>query len=213
MDNLELVQGSAEWLAARCGSLGASQVHEALAKTKTGWGAGRANAMAALVVERLTDRPVQGFMNDAMRWGTETEPQARDAYSFHADVDVAEVGLVKHPRIPRTHASPDGLVGQDGLIEIKCPQSATHLDTLLGAPVASKYITQVQWQMACTGRAWCDWVSFDPRFDGAMQLFIQRIPRDDAMIADLERDVEAFLAEASAKVERLQALYGRREAA
>lgn len=213
MDSLTLVQGSPEWLAARVGSLGASQVHEALAKTKSGWGAGRANTMAALVVERLTGQPTVMFQNDAMRWGTETEPQARDAYAFHADVDVEQVGLIKHPRIGGTHASPDGLIGPDGLLEIKCPQSGTHMETLLGAPIASKYITQVQWQLACFDRAWCDWVSFDPRFPGEMQLFIQRIHRDDTHIAELEREVAAFLDEVNAKVAALKHQYGRREAA
>lgn len=211
--DLQLIQGSPQWLAARCGSLGASQVHEALAKTKTGWGAGRANTLATLVVERLTGCPAPTFTNDAMRWGTETEPQARDAYSFHADVDVVEVGLVRHPTIERTHASPDGMIGADGLLEIKCPTSSTHKDTLLGASIAGKYITQVQWQLACTGRAWCDWVSFDPRFPGEMQLFVQRIQRDEALIAELEREVSTFLAEVAAQVEQLQSRYGRREAA
>jgi predicted phage-related endonuclease len=213
MEHLQLVQGSAPWLAARCGSLGASQVHEALAKTTKGWGAGRANTMATLVVERLTGCPSEGFTNAAMQWGTATEPQARDAYSFHADVDVEQVGLIKHPQIAGTHASPDGLIGEDGLTEIKCPQSATHIATLLGEPIAGKYVTQVQWQLACTGRAWCDWVSFDPRLPGEMQLFVQRIQRDDAMIADLEREVAVFLAEVAAKVEQLQARYSQREAA
>jgi len=213
MEHIQLVQGSQEWLTARCGSLGASQVHQALARTKTGWGAERANTMAALVVERLTGQPAPTFQNEAMRWGIETEPQARDAYCFHADVDVEQVGLFRHARIGWTHASPDGLVGADGLLEIKCPTSATHLDTLLGAALPGKYVTQIQWQLACTGRAWCDWVSFDPRFSGEMQLFVRRIERDDAKISELERDVLEFLTEVAAKVDKLRETYERRAAA
>lgn len=213
MDTLELIQGTPEWWAARAGSLGASAVHEALAKTKTGWGAGRANTLATLVVERLTGEMAQGFTNAAMQWGTLTEPLARDAYSFFHDVDVLQVGLIRHPTIIGTHASPDGLVGDVGLVEIKCPNSANHIETLLGAPIAAKYITQCQWQMACTGRAWCDLASFDPRLPEEMRLYVERIHRDDARIAELEREVAIFLAEVDAKVAALRMKFGQVRAA
>ena len=207
METLDLVQGSPEWIAARVGSLGASRVADALAKTKSGWGASRANLMAALICERLTGQPQDTFTNAAMEWGTQQEPQARLAYEFQTSADVAQVGIVKHPHIAGTHASPDGLVGDDGMVEIKCPNTATHIETLLGEPIAGKYITQMQWQMACTGRAWVDFVSYDPRLPVDMQLFIQRVRRDGATIASMEREVSAFLIELDEKIAALNAKY------
>lgn len=208
MSSLDLVQGTEEWRAARAGSLGASQIADAIAKTKTGWGASRANLAAQLVVERLTGKPTEGFISGPMLWGTEQEPEARLAYEFATDVSVVEVGLVPHPTIPRTHASPDGLVGEDGLVEIKCPQSATHIEMLRGRSIPGKYQTQMLWQMRCAGRQWCDFVSFDPRMPEEMRLFVQRLPRDDARIAELEAEVTTFLAEIDATVAELTRLYG-----
>jgi putative phage-type endonuclease len=210
---MDIVQGSPEWLAIRCGKVTASRVADVIARTKTGWGASRANYMAELIAERLTGQPAQAFMNDAMRWGTEKEPEARTAYEFWHDVEVVQVGFVPHPSIAMSGASPDGLVGADGLVEIKAPNTATHLETLLSQTVPGKYVTQMQWQMACTGRAWCDFASFDPRLPTDMQLFVQRVERDDACIAKLEQDVTEFLAELDAKLAALNALYGRKEAA
>ena len=208
-----LIQGTDEWKLARCGSLGASRVADAIARTKSGWGASRANLMAELIAERLTGIPTEGYVNAAMTWGTETEPQARDAYSFYSDVDVKLVGLIRHHTIPMTHASPDGLIGDDGIVEIKCPMVSTHIDTLLGTPIPAKYITQMQWQLACTERQWCDWVSYDPRLPGSMQLFVKRVHRDDAMIADLEKLVREFLAEIEIKVRALRDRYEQKAAA
>ena len=202
-----LIQGTDDWKKARCGSLGASQIHEALAKTKTGWGASRANVMAQLLVERLTKLPTEGYMNDAMRWGIETEAKARSAYQFMTGNEVVEIGLIYHPRIANTHASPDGLVGDNGLVELKCPNTATHLDTLLGAPIAGKYVLQCQWQMACSGRAWVDWVSYDPRMPVSMRFFMKRISRDNAEIARLEEHVSEFLGELDDRLSRLLARY------
>jgi len=208
MDEISLVQGTDEWRLARAGSLGASAVHEAVARTKTGWGASRANRMATLVIETLTGQPQDTYQNAAMLAGVEREPDARAAYQFEIGQRVAQVGIVKHPTIGWTHASPDGLVGEDGLLEIKCPQPAQHLASLLGEPIAEKYVTQMQWQMGCTGRAWCDFVSYNPDFPEPMRLLIQRVQRDDAMIADLEREVVVFLNEMHAKVFALRAKYG-----
>lgn len=204
----ELRQGTPEWHAARCGSLGASSVHEALAKTKTGWGASRANVMSRLIVERLTGIPQDTYTNAAMQHGVDTEPEARAAYQFEAGVLVKQVGLIKHPGIGGTHASPDGLIGGDGLLEIKCPSTTTHLDCLLGEAIPSKYLTQMQWQLCCTGRAWCDYVSFDPRVPENMRLHIQRVKRDDRLIAELETQVREFLLELSKKLAALTARYG-----
>jgi putative phage-type endonuclease len=203
----ELIQGTEEWKLARCGSLGASRLADAVARIKTGYGASRANLMAELLVERLTGIPTEGFVSPAMQWGTEKEPDARTAYEFRTDVDVVEVGIVPHPTIQGTHASPDGLVGDDGLIEIKCPNTAGHVETLLGDEIAGKYVTQMQWQMACTGRKWCDYVSFDPRLPESMALFVKRVHRDDKRIAELETEARAFLAELGGKVAELLKRY------
>lgn len=208
MSDLDLQQGSPEWIAARVGSLGASRVAEALAKTKTGWGASRANLLAELVAERLTGAAAAGFTNAAMQWGNDKEPEARSAYEFMSDVDVALVGIVRHPSIAGTHASPDGLVGDDGLVEIKAPNTSTHIETLLTQKVAEKYILQMQWQMCCTGRKWCDFVSYDPRMPERMRLFVKRIDRDDQAIAKLEKDVAEFIGEIDAKVAALKARFG-----
>ncbi len=205
----DIIQGSPEWFAARAGKVTASRVADVIAKTKTGWGASRANYAAELIAERLTGVTAPSFTNAAMQWGNDTEPKARDAYCFRHDADVVEIGFVDHPLIAMTGASPDGLIGDDGLLEIKCPNSATHLDTLLGETVPGKYVTQMMWQMACTGRAWCDFASFDPRLPASMSLFVRRIERDDAMIADLEREVAAFIAEIDDKVARLNERYAR----
>jgi putative phage-type endonuclease len=201
-----MLQGTEEWRRARCGSLGASSLHEAMARTKTGWGASRANVMARLIAERLTEIPQDGYTNGAMMHGIETEPEARAAYSFLRDVDVIEIGIVFHPRILGTHASPDGLIGDDGLVEIKCPNTATHIDTLLTGVVAEKYLMQMQWQMACTNRQWCDYVSYDYRMPEDMQLFVKRVTRDDELINSYELDVIAFLAELDAKIAKLRHL-------
>lgn len=196
-------QNTPEWHQARCGSLGASAVHEALAKTKTGWGAGRANAKARIVLERLTGTPQESFTNAAMQWGHDQEDNAANAYAFLTGNEVQVCGIYKHPSIEGTHASPDRLVGEEGLVEIKCPNSATHLDTLLSKKVPAKYITQMQWQMAVTGRKWCDFVSYDPRFPEQHQVFVQRVERDDERIAELEKDVAEFLAEVEADLKAL----------
>lgn len=203
MDDLSLIQGSPEWHAARCGSLGAASLHEALARTKSGWGASRANLRARIVAERLTGAPQDSYINDAMRWGIEKEPEARAAYEFFRNVDVAEVGLIRHPAIAGTHASPDGLVGTDGGLELKCPGTAVHIETILGKTFADKYILQCQWGMACTERQWWDLCSYDPRMPGDLQLFVQRVPRDPRRILELETQVREFLAEVDATIAAL----------
>lgn len=210
MDNI--VQGSPEWLALRAGKVTASRVADVIAKTKTGVSASRAKYAGDLIAERLTGKPAERFTNGAMAWGTEQEPNARKAYEFYRDTDVTEVAFVVHPTIGDSGASPDGLVGDDGLIEIKCPETHTHIKTLRGKTVPGDYVTQIMWQLACTGRKWCDFVSFDPRMPGSMQFFCQRVQRDDAMIADLEREVVAFLNEVRGTVAELLRTYGPVEA-
>jgi putative phage-type endonuclease len=202
-----MIQGTQEWFQIRAGKVTASRVADIIAKTKSGYAASRANYMAQLVTERLTGQPGETFTNAAMVWGTEMEPEARRAYEFYKDIGVEEMAFVTHPSIADAGASPDGLVGQDGLVEIKAPQSATHIETLLGRTVPGKYVTQMMWQMACTGRKWCDFVSYDPRLPESMQFFCQRVMRDDTMIADLELKVVGFLNEVRGKVTELRRVY------
>lgn len=204
----EIVQGSPEWFAARLGRVTASRVADVIAKTKSGYGASRKNYHAELVLERLTGTATEGFTSAAMQWGTDNEPDARSAYQFEKNMRVMQVGFVAHPSIAMTGASPDGLVSNDGLLEIKCPNSATHLDTLMSEAIPAKYVTQMMWQMACTKRAWCDFCSFDPRMPENMRLFIKRLNRDDQMIAELEAEVVKFLQEVSTTVETLTRKYG-----
>ncbi len=204
----EIIQGSDEWKAMRCGKVTASRVADVIAKTKSGWGASRFNYAAELIAERLTGVAAEGFTNAAMQWGTDQEPSARMAYEFMQDVTVEQIAFVVHPSIADAGASPDGLVGESGLVEIKCPNTATHIDTLIKQEIPAKYITQMMWQMACTGRKWCDFVSYDPRLPESMQLFVKRIDRDDKLIAELESEVTIFLdTEVITKVGALRQLY------
>lgn len=199
-------QRTEDWFAARLGKVTASRVADVIAKTKTGYSASRDNYMAQLVVERLTNTQAESFTDAAMQWGTDQEPFARAAYEVSQNIMVEETGLVDHPTIPLAGASPDGLIGEDGLVEIKCPNTATHIDTLLTQTVPGKYITQMQFQMACTGRQWCDFVSFDPRMPAKAQLFVKRVMRDEAFIKEIETEIKKFLAEVTAKVEQLNKL-------
>ena len=200
-------QRTDEWFAARLGKVTASRISDVMAKTKTGYGASRANYMAELIVERLTGQKGDSYQNAAMMWGTNTEPLARAAYEAHRGVLVEETGFVPHPSGAMTGASPDGLVGDDGLVEIKCPNTATHIDTLMSDDAPPKYFAQMQWQMACTGRAWCDFVSFDPRMPEEMQLFVTRVERDDTWITMAEEAVQAFLSELDEMVSKLKEKY------
>ena len=201
-------QGTQEWLLARCGKVTASRVADIMAKTKSGYSASRGNYMAELVCERLTGVPTDTFKSAAMEWGTAHEPHARAAYEAVGGVLVEEVGFVPHPSIPDAGASPDGLVGSVGLIEIKCPYTATHIETLLSGKVPDRYNTQMQWQMACTGRTWCDYVSYDPRMPENMRLFLARVFRDQSAILAMETEVLIFIHELTDKVAALKLHYG-----
>ena len=203
MNDTEIVQGSNDWFQIRMGKVTASRVADVIAKTKTGYSASRENYMAQLVVERLTQTKAESYTNAAMQWGTDQEPFARAAYEAAQGVMGEEVGFVRHPTIEWAGASPDGLVGDDGLVEIKCPNPATMIETLLSQKVPSKYITQMQFQMACTGRKWCDYVSFDPRMPAKAQMFVRRVDRDDEYIAEIEAEIVKFLAEVQSQVNQL----------
>jgi putative phage-type endonuclease len=200
-------QGTQEWFTARLGKVTASRVADVIAKNKTGYSASRDNYMAQLICERLTGQQGESFTNAAMQHGTETEPLARSAYENARNLLVNEVGFVNHPKIEMAGASPDGLVSEDGLVEIKCPNTATHIDTLLSQKVPTKYITQMQWQMLCCQRQWCDFVSFDNRLPEHLQLFVQEVEFDPEYCAMLEKEVSQFLAELDSKVAKLKEKY------
>lgn len=207
-------QGSDEWKAARLGRLTASRIADATDLLKSGKpGAKRVTYVGELIAERLTGAAVERFQNSLMRHGTEQEPEARALYEFFHGVTVEPVGFVEHPSIAMAGASPDGLVGDDGLIEIKCPATSTHVDTLLAQAIPEEYVKQIDWQMACTGRRWTDFVSYDPRLPPHMAMFVCRRERDEAAITALEDAARAFLAEIDAKVDALAALFERKAAA
>lgn len=200
-------QRSADWFAQRCGCLTASRVGDMMAKTKSGPSASRANYAAQLIAERLTGTVEQSYSNAAMQWGTDTEPHARSAYEFIQGVTVVEAPFIKHPVLEWAGASPDGLVGENGLVEIKCPNTSTHIATLRGAGIDQKYMLQMQFQMACTGAQWCDFASFDPRLPVEMQLHVRRVERDEDLIAEIEAEASAFLDEIAATVAELENTY------
>lgn len=209
VNDIDLKQGTEEWRRARAGSLGAASIHDALAKGAKGqWLAGRKKIMDGLIAERLTGIPWDGYRTPAMQWGIEKEPEARELYAANTLSRVTEVGIVRHPTIAGAHASPDGLVGDHGLVEIKCPTTTTHIDTLTTGVAPEEYITQIQWQLACTGREWCDYVSYDPRVAPALQMYIQSVPRDRDHIRHLEVGVSEFLADMQAKLDALATIYG-----
>jgi putative phage-type endonuclease len=199
----EIIQRSDAWHEIRLGKATASRIADIIAKTKSGYSTSRDNYMAQLICERLTGQKGESFTNAAMTHGVETEPLARSAYEAFADVMVEEVGFIQHPKIEMAGASPDGLVGLFGMLEIKCPNTATHIDTLLTQTVPGKYITQMQWQMRCCERQWCEFVSFDPRLPQDLQLFVKRVEFDPEYVAMLEKEVIQFLAELDDKVNKL----------
>jgi putative phage-type endonuclease len=195
-------QGSEEWLQARVGLVTASRIADVIAKTKTGPSMSRQGYLGELVAERLTGQSAEGgFMNDDMRRGLELEPEARMAYEIRTGRIVEEVGLVLHPTM-RAGASPDGLV-DDGLLEIKCPRTHVHIEYLLAGKPPAKYLPQMAWQCVCAGRAWCDFVSFDPKMPEHLRLFVVRYTPDAGYLRELEAEVEAFIGEVESKVEQL----------
>ena len=209
----EVTQGSEAWQMVRCGKVTASRLADVLAKTKSGYSSSRANYMTQLVLERVTGTKAESYTNAAMLHGVTQEPFARAAYEAHTGQMVEEVGFLPHPEIADAGASPDGLVGDEGMVEIKCPASSTALEVWLthaqgGNPVDAKYYAQMQWQMRCAGRSWCDYVVFDPRMPAKAQLFIFRVVRNDEWLKIAESEVVTFLAEVDAKVKSLKTIIG-----
>lgn len=194
-------QRTSDWIAIRWGKVTGSRFHDIIAKTKSGYAASRKNYMAELVVERLTPPPTEdnGYKNPAMQHGIDNEPVARLAYELETGNTVDEAFFEQYN--DNVGASPDGYVGDKGLIEIKCPNTATHLETLRTQEVPKQYFVQMQGQMLCTGRDWCDFVSYDPRLPENAQLFIKRVDRDELVIKELKREIDQFLNELEEQVD------------
>lgn len=201
-------QRSPEWFAERCGLATASRFKDVQARTKTGYASVREDYLAQLVLERLTNTVEPGFTTPAMQWGIDKEPEARMAYEAHTGILVEEVGFIRHDHL-LAGASPDGLVGEDGLVEIKCPMSKEHLATLMNG-MNSRHMAQVQGQMFITGTEFVDFVSYDPRFPESMRLYIQRIDRDEGYIDVLYKELKKFLDEVSETVEKTRSKYAKR---
>mgnify|MGYP003341251933 CR=1 FL=1 len=199
-------QGTTQWFQDRWGRVTASRVADVVAKTKSGYSASRDNYMAQLVCERMTGTPAESFSNAAMAWGTEQEPFARAAYEAKKDVLVDQVGFIHHPSIDGAGASPDGMVGDDGLIEIKCPLTKTHLKWVMADKPAQEYVNQMMWQMACTGRSYVDFVSYDPRLPVDLELFVARLERDEEYIQLITDEVIKFDNEVTQLVNKLKEL-------
>ena len=206
-------QGTAAWLQERCGFVTASRLRDVQAKIKSGEAATRANYRAELVAQRLTMQVQEGYTNAAMERGTELEPFARAAYEIRFGRIVEETGFIKHPKIEWSGASPDGLVGDDGLLEIKCPNTSAHIGYLLSGEAPAQYIPQMIWQIECTGRKWCDFASYDPRMPEELQLFVVRFIPTPEQIEQARADVIAFLAEVQDTVQRLEAMIPLKAAA
>jgi putative phage-type endonuclease len=201
MKVLSMPQGSPEWLAARAGKVTASRINDVMAAKTT---AAYKDYKAQIVAEILTGVPQEsGFTNAAMQWGTEQEKFARAEYEMFCAWTVDEVGLVIHPTIEQGAASPDGLVS-DGLVEIKCPKTSTHLQTLVDKKQPRQYENQMLWQMACTGRQWVDFVSYDPRLPDDLQLFVHRFDRDEKRIEEIEAAVKQFLTEVTEMIDKIK---------
>lgn len=189
-------------MAERAGKVTASALSNVMmAKTTAGY----QNYMAQLICERLTGEPVETFKSPAMEHGNETEPQARAFYEMETGNDVQEVGFCPHLTLANTGASPDGLVGELGMVEIKCPQPAKHIKNLMGGTIDKGYMLQMQWQMECTGREWCDFVSFNPSFPAHLQMSVTRVERDAEMQEEIKTAVTSFLADMDAKLRALEA--------
>ena len=203
-------QRTEEWFQQRLGKMTASRISDVIAKTKTGVSTSRQNYLVQLVSERLTGKKGDSFVNQAMLDGIERESAAREIYMRTRGVSVTEVGFFDHPIIKNSGASPDGAVNAEedgkyaGLIEIKCPIETTHTNTLMSKSVPSKYIPQMQWQLACTGAKWVDFVSYNPNFSMELQLFVARVDRDDTYIGELEAEVIKFLDEVEQTIIKLK---------
>lgn len=197
-------QENDDWMLARAGKFTASRASDLMARTRTGPSASRGALLTLLAVERLTGQCVPTYSNGAMQRGIELEGEARDAYAFAKLAAVDEAGFIPCPALPNTGCSPDGLLGDDGLLEIKCPANmAKHLDALRTGDHAKEYRWQLQHQLMVTGRQWVDAVSYDPRFPERLQLAVVRVERDESAIKDLREAIVAADAEVEAIVSEM----------
>lgn len=197
-------QRTDDWFAARMGCVTASRLSDVLAKTKSGYSASRKNYMMELLCQRLTGKCESGFTNAAMQRGVDLEPIAREMYVLNQfDVEVSEVGFIVHPEIKWFGASPDGLVNSDGLLEIKCPNTATHIDTLRTGKPKREYLLQMHAQMMCTGRKWCDFVSYDDRLPENLAYFVTRVHLDTDLVSSIQEEVTLFLEELQTQVDKI----------
>lgn len=203
---MAVLQGTPEWFEQRRGKVTASRIADLMAKTKSGYSTSRQNYLMQLLCERLTGKVEEGYKSIAMQRGNDLEAEARNWYQLETGESVEEVSFIDHPKINFAGASPDGLVGAEGLIEIKCPNTATHIETLRKKEPIDRYYKQMQWQMAVTGRKWCDFVSFDNRLPDNLAYFCKRIPRDEAVIQEIEQEVQAFLLELDVTVAELSVM-------
>ncbi len=196
LDRIDLAdaeQRAQSWHQARLGCVTASRIADVMARTKSGYGAARQTYMRQILAERISGMPTETIPSPAMRWGTQVEPFAVAVYEEWTQIETLTAGFIRHPNFQFAGASPDRLIGEYGLLEVKCPTTPTHIDTLLSGEIAERYVLQMQWQMACTGRRWCDFVSFDPRLPPDYQCFVARIERNDELIGRLEAEVSSFL--------------------
>jgi putative phage-type endonuclease len=189
-----------EWLKQRLGLVTGSAISNVLMDSSK---AGYRNYMAQLVCERLTGEPTETYISPAMQHGIDTEDEARAAYMARNAVIVEEVGFIRHPKL-EAGCSPDGIVGQDGLIEIKCVQPATALDLLESKKVPADHYNQIQWQLAVTGRDWCDYVVYQPKLPERLRLNVMRVVRNQSDILNMTVKVEQFLEELNRKVKKLK---------
>ena len=211
MPIIDVEQNSIEWLQMRCGMCTASRMADVVTKLKKGgYGKAREDYLWELICERLTGRAEDHYVTPAMEHGMEFEPLARAAYEMAFDCDVEPGQFAMHPAIKWFGASPDGLVGDDGLIEIKCPKSVTHLGYLTGGEVPEDYKPQMLTEMSCAERKWCDFVSFDPRMPKNLRFFCIRYERDDAKIAEIEAEAVKFIAEVDEMIAKLESLKEQR---
>lgn len=194
MIHTDIEQGTPEWLALRRGKATGSRIVDVMATIKSGEAAGRRNYRVQLALERVTGLVAEGFSNKATDHGHEWEPVARAEYELRRR-PVDQVTFVDHDWIAMAGASPDGLVDDDGCIEVKCPNSSTHVETLFTRKIPRDYMFQMQWVMECANRKWCDFVSYDPRMPEALRLVIIRVERDEEMLTGIRAEVIKFLTE------------------
>ncbi|AQX28205.1 MULTISPECIES: lambda exonuclease family protein [unclassified Bartonella] len=202
-------QRTAEWFQAHLGKVTTSNIYNLLNKTAKGLPTSKYEEYKIkLMTERLVGEISHSYTTSAMQRGIEYEEDALKEYAFIYDTEVTQCGFIQHPTIQMVGASSDGFVGENGLVEIKCPRSVNHLRFWITEKIKPEYLAQMHFQMACTGRQWCDFVSYDPRFSGQsahLRLKVQRIHRNDEQIEAINQAVETFLEEIEQEIKQITA--------